>query len=90
MRLCFRKCPLDGSEPAESDGDEDGQSPLGPFADSEGYHHVSVPTGSHQSARCKQGSHRSPKVLNVLEFDFSIRVPSNVLEFHWMFLNVLE
>ena len=29
-----------------------------------------------------QGSHRSPKVLNVLEFDFSIRVPSNVLEFH--------
>ena len=37
-----------------------------------------------------QGSHRSPKVLNVLEFDFSIRVPSNVLEFHWMFLNVLE
>ena len=30
----------------------------------------------------KQGSHRSPKVLNVLEFDFSIRVPSNVLEFH--------
>ena len=31
---------------------------------------------------CSQGSHRSPKVLNVLEFDFSIRVPSNVLEFH--------
>ena len=30
----------------------------------------------------RQGSHRSPKVLNVLEFDFSIRVPSNVLEFH--------
>ena len=34
------------------------------------------------SACCVQGSHRSPKVLNVLEFDFSIRVPSNVLEFH--------
>ena len=28
------------------------------------------------------GSHRSPKVLNVIEFDFSIRVPSNVLELH--------
>ena len=39
---------------------------------------------------CGQGSHRAPKVSNVLEFDFFIRVPSNVLEFDWMFLNVLE
>ena len=39
---------------------------------------------------CSQGSHRAPKVSNVLEFDFFIRVPSNVLEFDWMFLNVLE
>ena len=36
-----------------------------------------------------QGSHRAPKVSNVLEFDFFIRVPSNVLEFDWMFLNLI-
>ena len=29
-----------------------------------------------------QRSHRSPKVFTVLEFNFSIRVPLNVLEFH--------
>ena len=45
----------------------------------------------HNCKECgKQGSQRSPKVLNVLEFQFSIRVPSNVLEFHQMFLNVLD
>ena len=37
-----------------------------------------------------QHSYRSPKVLNVLEFYFSILVPSNVLEFHCMFLDVHE
>ena len=45
-----------------------------------------VPLGVH----LKLGLHRSPKVLNVLEFDFSVRIPLNVLEFHWMFLNFLE
>ena len=35
-----------------------------------------------------QDSHRSPKVLNVLEFDLSVRVPLNVLAFHWMFLKI--
>ena len=48
---------------------------------------VEYPTSLHwKCVTCRglhnQGSHRSPKVLNVLEFDFSIRVPSNVLEFH--------
>ena len=34
-----------------------------------------------------QGSYREPKVLNVLEFNYFVRVPSNVLE---LVLNVLD
>ena len=37
-----------------------------------------------------QGSHMFSKPSNVLEFDLSVRVPSNVLEFNSMFSNVLE
>ena len=37
-----------------------------------------------------QGSHMFSKTSNVLEFDLSVRVPSNVLEFNSMFSNVLE
>ena len=37
-----------------------------------------------------QGSHMFSKPSNVLEFELSVRVPSNVLEFKSMFSNVLE
>ena len=38
---------------------------------------------------CRQDSHGSPKVLNVLELRFLVCVPLNVLEFNCVLLNLV-
>ena len=38
-------------------------------------------------SRVAQGAETKAKVVNALEFDVSMQVPSNALEFHRMFLN---